>query len=165
MSHSTNNRFKYSDMPDLIIIVNEYIKTTPEYSLYTYIKKLVEGYDHPIMGDDGFGNDKEILDLIKKIDNSGFDMWFLDRFMFNLQLCYYNVLIEGNEINYTPRPSFKEWCDKFDNIIKINSKREKSIQNVIVPYQKRFLERVWNPHTKIGENYGKKKMNELPWCI
>lgn len=155
--------FKYGDMPDLIIIVNEYIKSRPKYSLYTYVKKLVEGYDNPIIGEHGFEDGKEILELIKIIDNSGFDMWFLDRFMFNLQLCYYNIEMGSEEINYTPQDSFKVWCDRFDYILKKNSKKEKSIKNVIIPFQKSFLERVWNPHTEIGRFYCEKKMNELPW--
>ena len=155
--------FKYSDMPDFIIIVNEYVKTNPSYSLYSYVMKLLDGYDHP--SQENIYPDSEILELIKKIDSCGFDMWFLDRFMFNLQLCYYNVEIDGEEINYTDNSSFKEWCDRFDNILKKNSKKEISIRNVIIPFQKSFLERIWNPTTKIGKSYSERKMNELPWSV
>ena len=171
MAQQKTSEFKYSDIADFNIVVNEYIKTIPDYSLYTYIKKLVEGYDEPpSMGmalaiDGGFDCDKEILDLITKIDNYAFDVWFLDRFMFNLQLSYYNVNMIGLEINFTQNTGFKEWCDRFDTIFTRNSKKEKSIRNVIVPFQKTFLERLWNPHTKIGRFYGEMKRDELEWNV
>lgn len=167
-SRTITTTFKYSYIPNFNILIDEYIKTRLGYNLYTYIKKFIE-YCNTIEQKWVFNKEhcgEAIYNLVSIIINSNrTDLWFLDKYIASLEMCLYDFELDNGTLNYTPNPCFMEWCDRFDTILTRNSKKEKSIRNVIVPFQKSFLERVWNPHTKIGRCYGEMKRDELEWYM
>ena len=159
-----SSNFRYSDIPDFIILLDHFTKLNIDYSLHSFIKefleytnsvKYMEYYDLSIC-------DKNMRGLIESI----YYLTDISDFIFNIEVSFYDFELDlENKINKKENQEFKNWCDNFDKILKKNSKKEKAIQKIIRPFQKGFLERLFNPNEKIGKQFATKKMNALPWAI
>ena len=159
---SKPSNFRYSNIPNLIILLDHFTKLNIDCSLHSFIKefldyansvKYMEYYELGICS-------KDMRGLIKSIYYST----NLHAYLFHIEVSMYNFGLDS-EITKEENKEFKNWCDNFDNLIKKNSKKEKAIQKIIVPFQKKFLERLFNPNEKIGKQYAIKKMNEIPWDL
>ena len=157
---STN--FRYSNIPNFIILLDHFTKLNIDCSLHSFIKefidyansvKYMEYYELSICN-------KDMRGLIESIYYST----NIHAYLYHIELSMYELDLE-NIISREEKKEFKNWCDNFDKIIKKNSKREKAIQKIIVPFQKKFLERLFNPNEEIGKQFAIKKMNEIPWVI
>ena len=157
------SKFSVNNFPEIKIFINEYIDgyytQNLRYTFYNYITNLIRTYS-----DNDNYSDSHSFNLLYKLDSSVFDCFYVERVMFNLQLCYYSIKNNNNNIEYIPNTYFKEWCDTWQKIFDNNTFRQKSIRKVIMPFQVKFLERLWDPKTDIGKAFVTKKMEELDWA-
>lgn len=140
----------------LSYLIDDYIYTNCKDSLYSYINRyidLLEARPEQIkLRREYF----EISERISKRLKGGYCMVILN---IEIDLLFYTYNLEENMISINNE--LKDYCNKWD--IFFNRHKEKKLLKVILPVQKRFLERLFNPHTIIGYKYGVKKMEELPW--
>ena len=74
----------------------------------------------------------------------------LDTYIYNTDLSTDNTL-------------FKQWCDEWQKVYNKHTTLAKFRTKYLIPYREQFLERLWNPHTKIGHKFMIKHINKLPW--
>ena len=185
--------FHYGAIPDFGIIIDDYMNLCRRnckesnlwhgrflpISLYIYIKEMLSkmgGYrvdswpstrilpqttfvllDQLIM--DSI-NDKTKHNIIKQIEKNLYIYEKVNLYRKETPQWNKGVFVEKRVEN----TEFKSWCDRWQVIYDNNTKlRLKAIKNIILPYKKKFIDRLMNPHTDIGKEYMKKKMEELPW--
>ena len=80
-------------------------------------------------------------------------------FNINIDLIFYYYNFVDNMVSLNPE--LVSFCKKWDSIYEKH--QIKKILRVLVPTQKRFKDRLYSPHTEIGNYFIKKKRDELPW--
>ena len=162
MASSEQLSFHYGEITYFGLIIEEYIKTNPEYSLYTYITNIINTWrrcgivPHTCWKNNSAGTHNIIkgLDSIyyrKKLVN----LYRRDSPKWDLGKC-----VEKYEENI----EFNHWCDRCQKLYDSNRNiRLRSIKNIISPFQRRFQKRLWNPHSKLGYRFGVDKMNKIEW--
>lgn len=155
------NQFKYGDLCYFHYLIEFYMNSASEIddSLYNFIKNIILDYNN----NPNSLNEKTVK-FLKYLDSKQFDIWFVENFMFHLMLNYYNL--KDKSIGLYKKiinKGFKEWCDRWYILYSRNTVISRVTRNVIQPCQNRFIERLFNPHTKLGYEFGEKKRDELPW--
>lgn len=151
--------FSYNSIDNFNYVIDYYIRTNKDINttLYDFITNIIEDYR---LNETNLNI--KTLHFLEYLDSLEYDIWFVDTFMFNLLLNYYSLL-DGID-NYNPNKSFREWCDKWYRLYKNHHITTRAINNIIKPFQNRFLENLFNPHTELGHNYIIKQASKIiPW--
>jgi hypothetical protein len=143
-------------LESLNYIIDDYIIHCRKGSLYAYIDEYISFLES--RPEEKIKNKKyrHISGRIEKALN-GNDCLIL--FNINIDLIFYYYNFAENLVSLNP--NLVSFCQKWDCIFEKQQIRK--IIQVVVPAQKRFKERLYNPHTEIGFNFMETKMNELPW--
>lgn len=163
--------FKYSYLPGFSNVITEYtINGHKKYkTLYSYIKHIIECYmshTHPSQYTEDY------LEFYRNIEKTSFDTSFTERLLFYISTTFYTITEQIGAIDYlgpNQQPvysvdeSFKKWCTKWQVVYDKHKPQAKALNNFIIPFQKKFLKKIWNPHTTLGLNYAIYNMNKLPW--
>lgn len=156
MSDLSNPQY---DIPGFTDVITEYINhgKNKYNSLYEYIKHIVDCYINALQS-------PYSLKFLKNIDSRHFDTTHVDRLMFYITTNLYNISYNSIEdAIYIPNTGFKNWCDRWQEIYNKHTPIAKFKKKYMVPYRDHFLERLWNPHTKIGQVFMIKHINKLSW--
>ena len=168
------SNFRYSVFPEMGIIINYYIKNYDKLQAHNYINlySFITSIINSRFSNSGteISQENYLNNIIEKffrhLDSITYDDYFIESINMKLGRFYYDFIIILGEYDYASRianESFREWCEKWQNIYSKHTHKEKSIRNVIYPFQKKFLKRLWDPHTNIGFGFAEKNMNKIEW--
>ena len=162
--------FKFDNMPELRIIINYYTKNfnklNKKYdSLYSFISGILV-YQHEtqeFINSRADYDNQEIIVFSRYIDSLKYDEYFINYFMYSLDANYFTIEQNNDNLTKKQNKSFRKWCQSWQNIYSKHTLIAKSIKNLIIPFQTRFLERLWDPNTSIGYEFAIKHINKLDW--
>jgi len=137
-------------------IIDDYIIHCRKGSLYAYIDDYISFLES--RPEEMIKNQK-YRHISGRIEKALSERDCLVLFNINIDLIFYYYNFADNLVSLNPE--FVSFCKKWDSIFEKH--QIKKIIKVMVPAQKRFKERLYNPHTEIGNYFMEKKMNELPW--
>jgi hypothetical protein len=140
----------------LSYLIDDYIYTNSKCTLYSYITRYIDLLE---ARPEQIKLRQEYFEISERISNrlkNGYCMVILN---IEIDLLFYTYNLEENMISINK--DLKDYCNKWD--LFFNRHKERKLLKVIIPAQKRFLERLFNPHTPLGYKYGIKKRDELPW--
>lgn len=157
--------FSFSSFPEIKVVINYFIENYEKFqnsysdiSLYKFITYILKN------NNDEFIYNQDDIKFLRYLDSITFYEYYPEEYINKLSVFYYNfVYNESDRTKSLENKSFREWCEKWQSIYGKNTRKQKSIRNVIMPFQKEFLERLWNPHSEIGKSFAVKHINKLDW--
>jgi hypothetical protein len=143
-------------LESLNYIIDDYIIHCRKGTLYAYIDEYIsflESRQEEMIKNHKFRN------ISRRIEKALRGKTSLVLFNINIDLIFYYYNFADNLVSLNP--NMASFCKKWDSIFEKH--QIKKIIKVMIPAQNRFKERLYNPHTEIGNYFMKKKMDELPW--
>lgn len=154
--------FYYKNWPGLRYFIDDYIKYGRMMGLYNYITRylfLLEiSFDEERKEYVELYNDfLEMQNRFKNLKKSGY--LFLELLNTNLDFHYNRYMLRTEVPTMEINKSFEDFCNKWE-LIYLNSITKKLVR-VITPKQNNFLEKLYDPRTKIGRQFMIKHMEPL----
>ena len=140
----------------LSYLIDDYIYTNSNCTLYSYIDRYMTLLE---ARPDQLKLRREYFKISERIGEKLVDRDCIIVFNIDIDLLFYKYNLHENMMSINN--NLVDFCKKWDIIF--NKHKQNKLLKVICPAQKRFLDRLFNPHTPIGFRFGEKKRDELPW--
>lgn len=134
--------FFFSNHIDFVHIIDDYIRYSKKsISLYKYIENYLDYYEK-------IKQDNEII-LMSKGMESRLGKYYNNNLYYYLDILYYHYTLNTEPPYMFVDHSFMTFCNNWYRIY--TKHRLRRAEKAIIPAQKKFLDRYWDPRTKIGQ--------------